>query len=57
MIFDECIHVDRQLLIVAVSFVGFEFPQINYEMCNGKKYSVMYGVVNYLNDGREAVCP
>jgi len=49
--------VDHPLLIVAVSFVGFEFPQINYRMYNGKKYSIMYGVVSYVIHGREAVCP
>ena len=55
--FDVCIPVDHPLLIVAVSFVGFEFPQINYRMYNGKKYSIMYGVVSYMIHGREAVCP
>ena len=39
-----------------VSFTGFELPQINYGMCNGKKYSVLYGVTAYLLHGKDAVC-
>ena len=56
MKFDVCIHVDHPRLIVAVSFIGFELPQINYRMYNGKKYSVIYGVVSFLIHSREAVC-
>jgi len=56
MKFDMCIHVDHPRL-VAVSFVGFDLPQINYRMYNGKKYSILYGVATHLICGREAVCP
>ena len=44
------------IVLVTISFAEFELPQINYRMYNGKKYSIIYGLVSYLSHGREAVC-
>ena len=34
---------------------AFEFPQINYRLYNGKKYSTVYGVAGFFLDKEDAV--
>ena len=34
---------------------AFEFPQINYRLYNGKKYSTVYGIAGFFIDKEDAV--